>query len=96
MILRIIRLAALGQDTVQDAGQDTVQDDKLRIGNVTLKALIEFCKQPRSRIELQEYCGLVGRNNFSDKYLKPLLKEGKIKMTLPDKPTSKNQKYYSL
>lgn len=83
------------QDAGQDAGQDKVQDENLRIGNVTLKELLEFCKQPRSRIELQEYCGLVGRNNFNDKYLKPLINEGKIKMTLPDKPTSKNQKYYS-
>ena len=84
-----------GQVTVQDAGQDKVQDENLKIGNVTLKELLGFCKQPRSRIELQEYCGLVGRNNFNDKYLKPLINEGKIKMTLPDKPTSKNQKYYS-
>ncbi|WP_334303116.1 Fic family protein [Otoolea muris] len=35
------------------------------------------------------------RTSFRRKYLITLVKEGKLKMTLPDKPKSKNQKYYS-
>lgn len=42
---------------------------------------------------MQEFMGLVGRRNFSEKYIKPLLNAGKIEMTIPDKPNSKNQKY---
>ena len=37
--------------------------------------------------------GLAGRRNFSEKYIKTLLEMGKIKMTIPDKPNSRNQKY---
>ena len=60
---------------------------------VTIQDLIQFCSVPRSRKEMQEFVGLAGRRNFSEKYIKPLLEAGKIKMTIPDKPNSRNQKY---
>ena len=58
--------------------------------------VIDFCSIPRSRNEIQEFVGITGRKAFVSKYLKPLLKSGKIEMTLPDKPNSKNQKYVSV
>lgn len=79
------------QVTGQVAGQVTSQV----MGQVLLSDLMDYCKLPRKRAELQDYCGLSGRSNFREKYLKPLLKSGLIKMTIPDKPNSKNQKYYS-
>ena len=82
-----------GQVTEQVAGQvagqvtnSTVQDDKVAV-------ILDFCSIPRSRKEIQAYLGLTGRNNFNDKYLKPLLASGKLKMTIPDKPNSRLQKY---
>ena len=33
--------------------------------------------------------------SFRRKYLNALVEEGRLKMTMPDKPKSKNQKYYS-
>jgi len=43
--------------------------------------------------EMQDYIGLSDRQYFREKYLKPLLNEGKLKMTQPDKPNSRSQKY---
>ena len=80
-------------DTAQDREQDREQD---QIGSKSLVQVIQYCKYPKSRAELQEYCGLKGRRNFGQNYLTPLIEKGILKMTLPDKPTSKNQKYYSV
>lgn len=73
----------------QDKEQVKEQDKE----QATIQDLIQFCSVPRSRKEMQEFMGLTGRRNFSEKYIKPLLSAGKIKMTVPDKPNSRNQKY---
>lgn len=57
-------------------------------------ALLQFCQIPRSRAEMQEFCGIAGRKKFNAAVLKPLLESGQLAMTMPDKPTSSKQKYY--
>ena len=57
--------------------------------------ILDFCREARSVPEIMEMFGLDSRTSFRRKYLNPLLENGKLKMTLPDKPKSKNQKYYS-
>ena len=44
--------------------------------------------------ELMEKLNMKSRISFRDNYLNPALENGLIKMTNPDKPTSKNQTYY--
>ena len=44
--------------------------------------------------ELMEKLGMKSRISFRDNYLNPAIENGLIKMTNPDKPTSKNQMYY--
>jgi ATP-dependent DNA helicase RecG len=56
-------------------------------------SIIAFCVLPRTRKEMQEYLGITNRAYFSRAFLKPLLDSGKLKMTIPDKPNSSNQKY---
>ena len=73
-----------GQDREQDREQDRI---------IIEKQILQFCTSPRSRLEIMEFLKLSGRRYFSERYLQPLLKEGKLLMTLPDKPNSKNQKY---
>ena len=46
-----------------------------------------------SRKELQQALGLRHEEHFRDAYLVPALKSGLIGMTLPDKPTSRLQRY---
>lgn len=74
------------QDTMHDAIHDAMHDEKLN-------KLVDTCAEPKTREEMMAYLGLVNRDHFRKNYLKPLLDSGKIKMTIPDKPKSKNQKY---
>lgn len=46
--------------------------------------------------EMMSKLGLKSRISFRENYLKPALENGLIKMTIPDKPTSKNQMYYKV
>jgi ATP-dependent DNA helicase RecG len=54
--------------------------------------LLEFCRTPRSRKELTDFTGL-SRFYTMSSLIKPLLEAGKLTMTLPNTPKSKNQKY---
>lgn len=60
-----------------------------------VKMILDFCKEAKSVPEIMEQFGFDSRTSFGRKYLDVLVKGGKLKMTLPDKPRSKNQKYYS-
>ena len=46
-----------------------------------------------SRKELMDTLSLKGRDNFEKLYLAPALSTGLIERTLPNKPTSRLQKY---
>jgi ATP-dependent DNA helicase RecG len=70
------------QDTPQDTPQVGIQD-----------IILAFCRVPHSKAEIVAYCGYKDAKSFTDKHLKPLLESNQLKMTIPDKPTSRNQKY---
>lgn len=74
--------------TTQDPHQVAPQDVDQRLVELT-----EFCSMPRSKREMMDYIGLTDSKNFRERYLVPLLGAGKVEMTIPDKPNSKNQKY---
>lgn len=71
--------------TPHDTIHDTIHDK--------IALLLSFCQTPRSREEMMEFVGLRNRDHFQKKYLRPLLEQEKIEMTIPEKPQSKNQKY---
>ena len=58
-------------------------------------AILNYCKVPRTREEIQNYIGIKDRKHFREYILKPLLVSNKLNMTIPDKPNSKLQKYIS-
>ena len=58
--------------------------------------IIEFCKTPRTRKEIAEYLGLSSVTYAINMHVKPLVDNGQIKLSIPDSPSSPNQKYYSL
>lgn len=57
--------------------------------------IIKFCIEPKSREEIQEFIGLKDRGHFMKKILQPLIECGDIKLTIPEKPRSSKQRYYS-
>ena len=61
----------------------------------TQEKILQFCTEERTAKEIAEYCGYKSVDRFKRNYLKPLVDSGKMKMTIPDKPKSKNQKYIS-
>lgn len=66
-----------------------------QVGHDMVMMILDYCKEPKSVPEIMENFGFESKTSFKRKYLKGLLESGKLKRTLPDKPKSKNQKYYS-
>ncbi|MBR5314035.1 MAG: putative DNA binding domain-containing protein [Clostridia bacterium] len=56
------------------------------------ESLLDFCSTPRTRAELVAFIGK-SKNHVMSNIVNPLLAEGKLKMTIPDKPKSSNQKF---
>ena len=71
------------QDALQVTDQDTDQ----------VKQLVAVLNGEMGRRELQAVLELAHRRHFTTAYLRPALAAGLIEMTLPDKPTSRNQRY---
>jgi hypothetical protein len=62
-----------------------------------VKALLKYCEEPRKLTEMIDFLGKYSsKNAFRRIILNPLINQGKIKRTIPDKPGSKLQKYYSV
>ena len=57
--------------------------------------ILEFCRTPRTREEIQAYIQMKDREYFRKNLLQPLLKQGLLKPTIPEKPRSPIQKYYT-
>ena len=69
-------------------------DSEIKLSADVLNGLINFCSQPRSRREMQDFCGLKSDEYFRKYVIKPMLQKGMIEQTLPDKPTSSRQRYF--
>jgi ATP-dependent DNA helicase RecG len=57
--------------------------------------ILTYCQVPRGKREIMEYLGLKNTSHFEKNYLKVLLHDGRLQMTIPNKPTSGKQKYYA-
>lgn len=74
------------QETIKEFIQDNTQD------NISIK-ILQYCKEPRSKSEITIFLGYKDARGVARNHIKPLLQAGKLEMTIPDKPNSKNQKY---
>lgn len=58
-----------------------------------LDVIVKFCNSEKNIFEIMDKVGYKNRTRFRRTYIKPLVEKGVLKMTIPEKPTSKNQKY---
>ena len=75
--------------------RDQVEPKLLKLLESIYLNVLSYCKQPQSRLAILENLALYNNSRNFDNYIKPLLDIDWLKQTLPDKPTSKNQKYYT-
>ena len=76
--------------------------DENDILNVTLRDIsIEgkikaFCKKPKTKEEIAAYLNIGSVYYTVKRYLTPMIESGILEMTIPEKPKSKFQKYYTI
>ena len=56
------------------------------------RAVVQYCRTPRSRDEITAFTGK-SRYYTMSAIVQPLIDQGRLKMTLPEKPKSPNQRY---
>ena len=82
VILKNVNYFGENSVQVQDNSQQSITDQ-----------ILEYCVEPKTRKEICDYLDYKNLSYFSKHYLKPLIAEGKLKMTIPDNPKSQKQKY---
>ncbi len=56
------------------------------------RAVVQFCETPRSREELTTFTGK-SRYYTMSAIVQPLIDQGRLKMSMPEKPKSPNQRF---
>ena len=71
------------------------ENSATEIENLEDRDLILYCKTPRTRKEICDYLGLSSITYAIQTHVMPLVESGLIKMSIPDKPKSPKQLFYS-
>ena len=66
--------------------------------NININKLLSIMKEntPMTANEIMDKLGVKSKETLRNNYLDPAIKKELISLTIPDKPTSKNQMYYKL
>ena len=67
----------------------------IQVENIESNELVQFCKIPRTRMEICDFLGMSSVTYAIQTRVMPLVEQGIIKMSIPDKPKSPKQLYYS-
>ena len=73
--------------------QESVEAEQDNPGEDRMMSLLAFCKTPRTRQEIAEHLGVKTIFYAMRHYVQPLLDSGKLTMTIPEKPSSRKQKF---
>lgn len=85
---------------IDDTLEELITTTPLPLTNedITIKKLLDVMEVniPLSAKEIMEKLNIKSKETLRNVYLDPAIKKDLIKLTIPDKPTSKNQKYYKI
>ena len=62
--------------------------------NINKLLVVMESGKPMTATEIMEKLGIKSKETLRGQYLDPAIKQGLVSLTIPDKPTSKNQMYY--
>lgn len=91
MFRTVVPLAPIAVEKVGPQGGGQVETQVLLTNQI-----LTFCAVPHSKAEIAEHCGYKNTKGFTKRYLRPLLDNGQLQMTIPDKPRSQYQKYVTV
>lgn len=80
--------------SVSNPGDRDTEKIKVSV-DPNMRKVLQYCMEPKSRDEIFEEIGLHKNTKNFKKHIKPLIDVGWIQLTLPQKLTSKNQKYFT-
>lgn len=83
------------QVDVQVDAQVDAQDDVLFGVSEDERKILEYCVIPRTMNEITNHLGFKDRRSTKNRMM-PLVEQGRIAMTVPDKPNSSKQKYIAI
>ncbi|MGM5484060.1 MAG: Fic family protein [Nanobdellota archaeon] len=90
--IQFITRIKIHNDFKEDSVREQVTDQVTPQAERTNKILL-FCKIPKARDEIQFEVNIKDREYFRKNVLKPLVDEGLLELTIPNKPNSSKQKY---
>lgn len=73
----------------------TVFDLHVKTDQANDQAIVEFCQTPKSASEIMHFLGMSHKTYFRNTILNPMLEQGLLELTIPDRPKSPKQKYRS-
>ena len=87
----ILTLPLAGNFVTSDEAGDEASDEAGDEAN--MRKILAFCQVPRSKAEIQNHLKIGSERYVRQKLMIPLLEEGLLKRTIPEKPSSPRQRY---
>ncbi len=72
------------------------QPESVAVPETVEEKILQFCREPRTREELSAFLQVKTNSYIMARYIQPMLERGVLKLTIPEKPKSRYQKYYSV
>lgn len=71
----------------------TLKTVNKKTGRTIEEELLDYCRFPRSIIDLKAFLGIKDKKSIQARFTKPLMQQGKLKFIYPESPTSVWQRY---